>query len=57
MQSKQWQALICPDCRSELSHVGNSHQMGPLSCQGCHQRWPIRGGLPRLYREAWVEGP
>ncbi|MCB9549756.1 MAG: methyltransferase domain-containing protein [Myxococcales bacterium] len=41
--------LACPACRGPLGHAGEA-----LVCGGCAARWPIRGGLARLYREAEV---
>ncbi len=43
--------LACPTCRGALSHAG-----GALRCGGCGARWPIEGGLARLYREEEVRG-
>jgi SAM-dependent methyltransferase len=52
--------LACPTCRGALAYAGTSRaghlDEGALACSGCGERWPVREGLPRLYREADVRG-
>ena len=44
--------LACPDCQ----HAPLDPTASALRCPGCQHRWPIVGGLPRLYHEAAVTG-
>ncbi len=50
--------LACPDCHGGL-RIGpgapDPHR-GSLTCDRCSSRWPIDGGLARLYREERVQG-
>ncbi len=44
--------LACPGClATSLKAAG-----GALVCAACAARWPVSEGLPRLYREAGVQG-
>lgn len=53
--------VVCPDCRVPLTWEGQldggALSEGRLACAGCGARWPVREGLPRLYREEQVRGP
>lgn len=52
--------LTCPSCRAALAFEGVTSagrlDRGALACAGCGARWPVAGGLPRLYREEEVRG-
>ena len=54
-------ALACPECRGDLRFAGAAPggrlAAGELRCGGCRAVWPVRDGLPALYREGWVRGP
>jgi len=61
MERRDFDALTCPDCRGDLLLRGDirpgRRRRGLLSCKGCEAIWPVRDGLPRMYREQWVVGP
>ena len=50
--------LACPSCGGALELAAeqtadDGHVMeGTLVCRSCGSRWPVRGGVPRLVREA-----
>ena len=53
--------LSCPACRGALAFDGEAGaagllDRGALDCAGCGARWPVEGGLARLYREELVQG-
>src|SRR4051812_20039531 len=52
--------LVCPSCRAALAFAGSLRSgrvaEGALACGGCGERWRVRAGLPRLYREEEVRG-
>lgn len=52
--------LVCPDCRGALSWAGRLREgqlhQGHLRCERCGMSWPVKDGLPQLYREAQVRG-
>ncbi len=46
------EVLRCPECRGKLAPRATT-----LLCTGCNAGWPLRDGIPVLYREPWVQGP
>jgi ubiquinone/menaquinone biosynthesis C-methylase UbiE/uncharacterized protein YbaR (Trm112 family) len=52
--------LACPDCHGSLAFSGTSEAgaviEGGLRCGRCARDWPVRRGLPRLFREERVRG-
>jgi ubiquinone/menaquinone biosynthesis C-methylase UbiE/uncharacterized protein YbaR (Trm112 family) len=53
--------LACPDCGGALAFAGTTDAgalvEGALRCAACAGDWPVRGGLPRLFRDERVRGP
>ena len=51
----------CPSCGGSLDYAGSLIEgrlgEGQLMCTNCSDRWPVRDGFPRLYREEEVRGP
>ena len=43
--------LACPDCHSPLAP-----RTTVLVCTACTAEWPLREGIPVVYREPWVQG-
>lgn len=60
MRFDDLEQLRCPDCRGRLAfegaEAGGRLEAGTLRCAGCAATWPVREGLPRLYREETVRG-
>ena len=46
------EVLRCPECHAVLAKRATT-----LLCSGCGAHWPLREGIPVLYREPWVQGP
>ncbi len=47
--------LRCPECRGALGEADTTSGTR-LACTGCGADWPVRDGVPVLYREPWVKG-
>lgn len=45
--------IVCTDCRGELAFEPGQRA---LTCGACGAVWPLRGGLPCMYREAEIRG-
>ncbi len=48
---RDWSILRCPSCQAKLDGTDTSQQ-----CTGCAQTWPVRDGVPALFRDSWVRG-
>ncbi|MSQ85101.1 MAG: methyltransferase domain-containing protein, partial [Myxococcales bacterium] len=48
---RDWTILRCPSCRATLVGTDTS-----LQCSECAQTWPVRDGVPALFRDSWVRG-
>ncbi len=46
--------MVCPTCRAELKPesppLGESMEVGTLSCKGCGSGFPVIGGVPRFVK-------
>lgn len=45
--------IVCTDCRGELAFEPGQRS---LTCTACGAAWPLRGGLPCMYRESEIRG-
>lgn len=45
--------IVCTDCRGPLDFRAGART---LRCPGCGAEWPLREGLPCMYREAEIRG-
>lgn len=45
--------IVCTDCRGPLDHEPGARA---LRCGACGAEWPLRGGLPCMFREADIRG-
>ncbi len=48
--------IVCTDCRGELAFTPSPSGQRAQRCTRCGAVWPLRGGLPCLYREAEIRG-
>ena len=60
MHTDDVQRLACPGCHGRVAYAGTAPdgilRDGRLTCPCCRERWPVRRGLPRLFREHEVRG-
>src|SRR5262249_26442279 len=47
--------LVCPACRGKLDQVPQRNESA-LHCTQCSAVWPVKEGIPVLYREEAVRG-
>lgn len=51
--------LRCPSCKQGQLRVATDDDLPnqALVCRACTAGWPLRHGVPLLFRDAWVQGP